>query len=178
MTVRLRELTNDEVTSVRQVAHARAASARSVERAQIVWLASQGRSAPAVAAELGVSEKMVRLWLGRFNRAGVAGLADAPRSGRPKTYTPEEVSVLLAAVLTRPGELGLPFANWTLDRLVAYLREQRSIAIKRSRVNEILLAEGVRWRTQETWFGERVDPAFAEKRGPSSACGRSRRRTA
>jgi len=28
----------------------------------------------------------------------------------------------------------------------------------------MLLAEGLRWRKQETWFGERVDPEFAEKR--------------
>jgi hypothetical protein len=25
------------------------------------------------------------------------------------------------------------------------------------------VAEGLRWRTDETWFGERVDPNFAEK---------------
>lgn len=28
---------------------------------------------------------------------------------------------------------------------------------------ELLHAVGLRWRPQETWFGERVDPAFAEK---------------
>jgi transposase len=63
--------------------------------------------------------------------------------------------------------LGLPFASWTLDRLEAYLNEQKGIAIKRSRIDELLLSEGLRWRKQETWFGERVDPEFAEKRGPS-----------
>ena len=31
--------------------------------------------------------------------------------------------------------------------------------------DELLIAEGLRWRTQETWFGERVDPEFAKKRG-------------
>ena len=64
--------------------------------------------------------------------------------------------------------LGLPFASWTLDRLAAYLAEERGLPIKRSRIDEVLIAEGLRWRHQETWFGERVDPAFAEKRGPSS----------
>jgi transposase len=59
----------------------------------------------------------------------------------------------------------LPFARWTLDRLAAYLAERKGIPIKRSRIGELLQAEGLRWRTQETWFGERVDPAFAEKRG-------------
>jgi hypothetical protein len=39
--------------------------------------------------------------------------------------------------------------------------------MKRSRLGEVLQAEGLRWRKQEHWFGERVDPDFAEKRGPS-----------
>ena len=75
---------------------------------------------------------------------------------------------MIAASLTKPDDLGLPFGSWTLDRLVAYLYEVKGIAIKRSRIGEILHAEGLRWRTQETWFGERVDPAFAAKRGRSS----------
>jgi transposase len=78
------------------------------------------------------------------------------------------VGEVVAASLTKPGALGLPFGSWTLDRLQAYLNEERGIPIKRTRIDELLLAEGLRWRTQETWFGERVDPAFAEKRGPSS----------
>jgi transposase len=110
----------------------------------------------------------VRTWLRRFNARGVDGLADAPRAGRPATYPPEAVGELVAASLTDPQELGLPFGSWTLDRLAAYLHEEKGIAIKRSRIAEILQAEGLRWRQQETWFGERPDPAFAAKRGPSS----------
>jgi len=75
---------------------------------------------------------------------------------------------VIATALTAPEALGLPFACWTLDRLQAYLNEEQGIGIKRSRIDELLLAEGLRWRTQETWFGERVDPQFAEKRGASS----------
>ena len=71
--------------------------------------------------------------------------------------------------LTDPKRLDLPFGSWTLDRLAAYLSEHKGIAIKRSRIDEILLKEGLRWRRHETWFGERVDPAFAEKRGGSRA---------
>jgi transposase len=78
------------------------------------------------------------------------------------------VGTVIATSLTPPDELGLPFGGWTLDRLVAYLGEVHGITMQRSRIGEILQAEGVRWRTQETWFGERPDPAFAETRGPSS----------
>jgi hypothetical protein len=31
---------------------------------------------------------------------------------------------VINAALTRPADLGLPFASWTLDRLVAHLGEQ------------------------------------------------------
>jgi len=72
---------------------------------------------------------------------------------------------LLATALTDPCQLNQPFACWTLDRLATYLNEEKKIVIKRSRMNEVLIAEGLRWRTQETWFGERVDPEFAQKRG-------------
>jgi transposase len=97
----------------------------------------------------------------------VDGLRDRRRGGRPATYTPEQVGALVAASLTDPQALGLPFASWTLDRLAAYLAEEKAIAMKRSRIGEILQAEGLRWRQQETWFGERPDPAFAAKKGPS-----------
>ena len=79
---------------------------------------------------------------------------------------------MIKAALRRPAELGLPFASWTLDRLVAYLGEQ-GIGMRRSRVSEVLLAEGLKWRQEgskhaSNGFGARVDPDFAEKRGPLS----------
>jgi transposase len=110
----------------------------------------------------------VRFWLKRFNERGLSGLAEEMRSGRPPVYSAEERSAVIAAALSRPAELGLPFASWTLDRLVAYLGE-KGIGMKRSRVGEVLLTEGLKWRQEETWFGARVDPEFARKRGCSSA---------
>jgi transposase len=83
--------------------------------------------------------------------------------GRPATYVADAVAAVITAALTSPRRLDLPFASWTLDRLAADLLEQKGIALRRSRIDEILLKEGLRWRRQETWFGERVDPEFAEK---------------
>jgi transposase len=150
--------------------------ARVVERARMVLLLHEGERVPAVAGRLGIGADVVRTWLTRFNAEGLDGLRDRPRSGRPATYSPEQVGEVVAASLTKPDALGLPFGSWTLDRLRAYLNEVKGLPIKRSRIGEILLAEGLRWRQQETWFGERVDPAFAEKRGPSSRSTRPRLR--
>ena len=110
-----------------------------------------------------LNDDTVRLWLKRFNAEGLDGLRDRPRAGRPATYTAEQAGEVVALSLTAPKSLELPFASWTLDRLAAYLHEVRRIPMSRARIGKLLAAEGLRWRTQETWFGERVDPAFAEK---------------
>jgi transposase len=172
----LRAVTEEEAAGLRALANGRKTETRLRERARICWLAHQGRRVPQIAADLGVCQATARIWIKRFNAAGLDGMRDAARSGRPPTYTPEEVGAVVEASLTKPTELGLPFACWTLDRLAAYLNETKGVRIKRSRIGELLVAEGLRWRQQETWFGERPDPAFAEKRGPSSRSTRPRLR--
>jgi transposase len=194
MGLRLREMTTEEAATVHRLAQSRTAAARSVERARVIEQAAHGQTVRAIATQLHRNAQTVRLWLKRFNAGGLAGLDDEPRSGRPTTYTTKEVSEVVAAALTKPTDLSLPFGSWTLDRLEAYLNEVKGIRIKRSRIDELLLAEGLRWRAQETWFGERagmpasaaaedgappkapaVDPDFARKRGPSRRSTRSRR---
>ena len=164
----LRELTTDEAALVESLARSRTAAARRVERARIVWRASQSETPPSIAEALGLSAETVRRRIRRFNPEGLAALEDHYRTGRPATYAADAVATVIAAALTSPQRLGLPFAAWTLDRLAAYLLEHKGITMRRSRIDEILLREGLRWRRHETWFGERVDPAFAEKREPSS----------
>ena len=163
----LRKSTAEEASAVESLARSRAAAARRVERARIVWRASQGETPPTIAETLGPSAETVRRRIRRFDAEGLAALGDHHRSGRPATYSADEVAAVIAAALTGPGRLGLPFASWTLDRSAAYLLEHQSIAMRRSRIGEILLKEGLRRRRQETWFGERVDPEFAGKRGAS-----------
>jgi transposase len=162
----VRSLTPNELATVRQLAQSRTAAARTVERAEIIWLAHQGWRVPAIARDVRLNEDTVRRWLKRFNAEGLDGLRDRPRAGRPATYTAEEAGAVVALALTAPKRLDLPFASWTLDRLAAYLHEVKRIPMSRARIGKLLAAEGLRWRTQETWFGERVDPACAEKRAP------------
>ena len=167
LALEVRPLTADEEAELRRRAASRTLPPRVVERARMIILLHEGQRVPAVAARLGVGADVVRGWLKRFNAEGLEGLRARPRSGRPATYTPEQVGAVVEASLTSPEALGLPFASWTLDRLAAYLQEVQGLPIRRTRIDEILVAEGLRGRTQETWFGERIDPAFAEKRGPS-----------
>src|SRR5438067_368135 len=45
-----------------------------------------------VAAELGCSRNTVAVWRTRFLRDGLAGLQDAPRSGRPPVFSPRRAT--------------------------------------------------------------------------------------
>ncbi len=129
-------------------------------------LSNQGYTLHEIATQLGVHMKTAQRWVRRFNQLGIAGLEEGPRTGRPPVYSTQDVGIVIQTALTPPDELGLPFGSWTLDRLVAYLAEVKGITMKRSRISEIFRHEGLRWRKQEGWFGARVDPDFAEKRGP------------
>ena len=162
-----RDLTAEEASAVENLSRSRTASARRVERARIVRRAGRGETPPAIAAALGVDAETVRRRIRRFNAEGLAALEDHRRSGPPATYSAGEVATVIAAAPTAPRSLGLPFASWTLDRLAAYLLEYKGIAMRRSRMDGILLAEGLRRRRNETWFGERVDPEFAGRRAAS-----------
>jgi transposase len=142
-------------------------TARSRARWRIKFYHAFALTPPAIAEALGLSAETVRGRIRRFNAEGMAALEDHHRSGRPATYSADAVASVIATALSSPQGLGLPFASWTLDRLAAYLLEQKGIAMRRSRIDEILLKEGLRWRRQETWFGARVDPEFAEQRGAS-----------
>jgi transposase len=173
MTLRVRALSDDEAQGLAKMARSRTLGAGLVRRAQIVQHAvDEGLSAPEIATRLGLCGATVRFWLKRFNTGGLRGLKEDMRSGRPPTYSAEERSAVITAALRRPAELGLPFASWTLDRLVAYLGEH-GIGMRRSRVSEVLLAEGLKWRQEGSKhcferFGARVEPDFTRKRGRSS----------
>src|SRR5215208_3743758 len=177
MTLRVRALSKEEAHKLARMTRSQKLGAGLVRRARIIQHAVDGLSAPGIAAKMDLCGATVRFWLKRFNERGLPGLEEDMRSGRPPTYTAEERSAVIKAALSRPRELGLPFAAWTLDRLVGYLGEQ-GIGMRRSRVSEVLLAEGLKWRQEETWSGARVDPDFAEKRGPSSSSTPRRQRAA
>jgi transposase len=176
MTLRVRELNDQERVDVQRIARSHTLGAALVRRAQIVVHAMDGLKAEEIATRMDLCGNTVRHWLNRFNARGLEGLKEDVRTGRPPTYSAEQRSAVITAALTRPSELGLPFASWTLDRLVCHLSGQ-GIAMRRSRISEILI-EGLRWRQDETWFGARVDPDFAEKRGLSNSSTRRRRQAA
>jgi transposase len=56
------------------------------DRAKIILRCLDGKKNIEVAVELGISRLTVAKWRNRFAIKGIEGLADSPRSGKPKTY--------------------------------------------------------------------------------------------
>jgi transposase len=173
MTLHVRSLTDDERTKIERLIHAQTAPVRLARRARIIALAARGLSVPAIAGQVQQSEACVRRWVERFNAAGLDGLDDAPRSGRPRTYPEDAYSRVIAKARALPpkpadvaeGEVP-PTCHWTLDRLQSELAKE-GVPIKRSQIRRILKTEHLKWQKPRTWL-ESTDPDFAEKRGASS----------
>ncbi len=95
-------------------------------RSRIILEAAAGRSNKAIARGLGCEVDTVRKWRERFAELRLAGLEDAPRSGRPATFTLEQRCAVLAKVMSEPPK-GL--SCWSLEDLVDAVVADPSIGI-------------------------------------------------
>lgn len=75
-------------------------------RGRIILACADGLSNAEIARRLQVSPATVAKWRERYLSRGVAGLTDAPRSGRPRSSTRQEAESYIAAVLRRAREGG------------------------------------------------------------------------
>jgi transposase len=109
---------------------------------------------------------------------GIDGLGDRPGAGRKRRITEAQRSHIIALARSLPpgqlardaaGELSTDDehgpAQWTLDTLAETARDA-GIAVGRSQVRRVLLAEKVRWRRTRSWVTS-TDPEFVPK-GPGS----------
>ena len=94
----------------------RASSVRAglAQRARIVLLASEGVRNAEIADRVGVSRPTVNVWRSRYVEAGMAGLVDVDRPGRPKTV--DQRHIIAATLTPPPARLGV--THWS-SRLLA-----------------------------------------------------------
>jgi len=122
------------------------------QRARIVLLASEGLRNAEIAERVGVSRPTVNLWRLRYLEAGVAGLVDGDRSGRPKRVDERDI---IAATLT-PPPVRLGVTHWSSRLLGSRLKLDHATALKAWR------AFGVTpWRAETFKFS--TDPDLVAK---------------
>ena len=86
-------------------------------RARIVLAAADGEGTSSIARRLGISRPTVIAWRDRYARAGLAGLHDASRPGRPKTVN--DAAIIAATLEPPPDRLGV--THWSSRLLAGHL---------------------------------------------------------
>jgi transposase len=115
-------LTQEQQQKLEQLVRAHSTSQKLVERAKMILLAAEGYNVGSTAQQLGVWRKTVsewrKRWLAADARTGVTErLSDAPRSGAPATFTPENICAIMAVACENLQASGQPISHWTHSEL-------------------------------------------------------------
>jgi|TARA_B100001964_G_C14127499_1_gene551227 transposase len=122
-------------------------------RAKIILSASGGTQSRKIALELDTREATVSKWRNRFLVAGIQGLQDSPRSGKPPLYTKDTEKSILSA-LDEPPPKG--YATWTGSLLA------KKLGISEHHVWRILREHKLSLSRRRSWCIS-TDPEFVSK---------------
>ena len=132
-------------------------------RAQIVLAAARGRDNARIARDLGISQDTARKWRGRFAGRGLDGLADLPRSGRPRRISELTRAGVVALACQLPAATGVPLSRWTGPELLAeIIKAGLACQLSPSSVLRILAEHPVKPWQYQSWIYPR-DPDFAAR---------------
>ncbi|MDS4027046.1 MAG: helix-turn-helix domain-containing protein [Candidatus Contendobacter sp.] len=101
---RIRPLSEAECEALRAV-WKDGLNSRVRQRAQAVYLAHRGYGRIALSLLFEVDVDTISAWLDGWERDGLCGLDDEPRSGRPRIYTPAEEGQLCQWLDEKPRQL-------------------------------------------------------------------------
>lgn len=143
----------DRVELERLVA-AHSTERRLVERARVILLTADGVTVPEIVERVGLSQKGVSKWRGRFADLGMDGLRDAPRPGGPRTYDASARVAVTALACTTPEDGS---NQWSTRKLAA------KTGMSKSHVQRLLAADLLKPHKVEQWCGKSPDPEFDVK---------------
>lgn len=148
------ELTEEERTTLEGWVRRTTTEQRMVRRARIVLEAAAGRTTTEVAASLDIRTATVSKWRTRFARSRVAGLADAPRPGKPAVYDATTEQRILALLDESPPQ---GYATWTGGLVAQELGDVSAIHVWR-----VLRQHGIHLQRRRSWCVS-TDPQFTQK---------------
>lgn len=147
-------LMDDEVETLTEWSRRGKGEHRLVERARIVLLAHQGKTNRQIAQQLRTRTARVSKWRQRFSKHRMAGLGDAPRSGKPAKYD-QSTDKRVLALLDQPAPKG--YAQWN-GRLLA----EALPGVSKDQVWRILRRHDICLERRRSWCIT-TDPEFGPK---------------
>ena len=88
-----------------------------VQPARMVLASAEGLANSAVARRFGVTPQTVGKWRRRFRAAGIEGLHDELRPGRPRTYDDDKVAAVINRALQEKPDPATHWSTRTLGRV-------------------------------------------------------------
>ena len=126
---------------------------RSLAHRSSIPASAEGLTNAAVAKRVGVTPHTVGKWRRRFRAAGIEGLHDELRPGRPRTYDDDKVAAVISRALQEKPDAATHWSTRTLGR---------AEGIAKSTVQRWLALFGVKPHLAQT-FKLSTDPFFIEK---------------
>ncbi len=134
------------------------------KRARAMLLLEQGHSYAHTARWIGLTERNLRKWAGRFHCRGLAGLDDSPRPGRTPVFSPEVALYTVKLAGERPEDLDRSLSQWDCPELARSLKADGVVqTISPETVGRILRSHKLKpWR-HHLWLSAKVphDDHFA-----------------
>ena len=141
-------LTDEEVRQLEQLVRASTTAQSLALRARIILRAHvhPAQSNQQLASALGTTDRTVRKWRGRWVQTHQ--LADAPRSGAPRRFSPQVRAQVTAIACSLPKQEHVPLSRWSRAELARRVAQDPSLpSISASTVGRWLKAERLRpWR--------------------------------
>lgn len=141
-----------------------------------VLLVAQGMSCPEAGRFLGDGAQTVRDWVRRFEKKGLAGLADHERSGRPPRLEDHRLEQIQSVLREPPTAVGMTGNLWDGKTLSAFIRAQYRIDLGVRQCQRIFRMSGFRLRKPRPMIAH-ADPELqqAYKKTPQAGRRRGRR---
>ena len=148
------QLTSEEEATLRQWLRQGTSEQRLVERAKVILLSHEGLTVEKIAERLGTRPARVSKWRQRFAQSRMAGLSDAPRSGKPNKYT-EATEKRVLKMLDQAPPKG--FSQWNGKLLAKALKD-----VSEDHIWRILRRRGIQLQRRRSWCIT-TDPEFGPK---------------
>jgi transposase len=103
----------------------------------------EGASRTAAASQCGMDRQTLRDWVHRYNAAGIAGLSDARRSGRPPALSDEQMEELRGLVLTGPDLAKDGVVRWRCIDLQSVIEARWDVTMHERTVGKLLRRMGL-----------------------------------
>jgi putative transposase len=128
------------------------------QRAMGLRLLHEGHAPQEVAEIMSVSQPTVYDWHRRWQTEGLDGLANRPKSGRPRKADTAYIELLEQVVEQDPQELGYTFTIWTVDRLRLHMESQTGALLGQTQFRALLKEQGFVYRRPKHDLTDLQDP--------------------